>query len=449
MCGSAERTVKTMKEKIVGTKISRKNWAVVWMMGMVGQLCWAVENQSFSNYAHAVTGNASVITWMVALSAAATTVATFISGTLSDRRGRRKGLICFGFILWGLFTAAFGFGDFIPKSPIILFSVYVVAMDSVMSFFGSIGYSGAGNAWMTDISDETNRGQLATVISAMVVIANVIMGAAAGIIIDKFGFMTLFVGMGALVTVIGVVLFFVLDDSPALKPTVTYKSFWKQLLSSFRFGEMFRDRELFWVLTTLCVYTVGFDIYLSYATIYMVNFLGKASGITLNYFVSGAVQGLGMLLAVIVSIFFIGTINRGRPDKVTMLAVWLSAVFLVALSFARSLPALVICIFGAATGYILSLQATTAWYKNLCPVEKRGQIEGVKQIFYVLIPMIVGPLIAQAVIAKWGVVMKVGGVTKQVPTGSLFVTAGLWTLLTLIPLFFARREMKNKSLKAA
>jgi MFS family permease len=205
---------KTSSAAPVKVKISKKNWALIWLMGMVGQLCWAVENQSFSNYAHAVTGDTSVITWMVALSAAATTVATFISGTLSDRVGRRRRLISFGFILWGACTAAFGLGDFIPKNPIILFSVYVVAMDSVMSFFGSIGYSGAGNAWMTDVSDESNRGELATVISAMVVIANVVMGAVAGIIIDKYGFMTLFVGMGALVALIGVVLLFTLEDSP-------------------------------------------------------------------------------------------------------------------------------------------------------------------------------------------------------------------------------------------
>ena len=425
--------------------ISRKNWTLIWLMGMIGQLCWAVENQSFSNYAHAVTGDPSVITWMVALSAAATTVATFISGTWSDRLGKRKKLICGGFILWGVFTAIFGLGDFIPESPIWLFSGYVIMMDAVMSFFGSIGYSGAANAWMTDISDETNRGQLATTISAMVVIANIVMGAIAGIIIDSFGFMALFVGMGLIVTVIGVVLCLTLEDSPALKPSVTYKSFWKQVGSSFRFNEIFKDRELFWALTTLCVYTIGFNMYLSYATIYMVNFLETASGVTLNYFTSGAVQGVGMLLAVVVSLFFIKMINRGRPDKVTLIAVLLSFVFLVALSFARSLPALVVCIFGAATGYILSLQATTAWYKNLCPEEKRGQIEGVKQIFYVLIPMVIGPLIAQFIIGRWGIVKVVDGVSKQIPTGSIFLAAGLWSLLTLIPLYMARRQMKLKA----
>ena len=425
--------------------ISKKNWTLVWLMGMIGQLCWAVENQSFSNYAHAVTGDPSVITWMVALSAAATTIATFISGTWSDRLGKRKKLITGGFILWGVFTAIFGLGDFIPESPIWLFSGYVIMMDAVMSFFGSIGYSGAANAWMTDISDETNRGQLATAISAMVVIANIIMGAIAGIIIDSFGFMTLFVGMGAIVAVIGIVLCFTLQDAPDLKPHVTHKSFWRQVGSAFQFNEIFKDRELFWALTTLCVYTIGFNMYLSYATIYMVNFLETASGVTLNYFTSGAVQGVGMLLAVIVSLFFIKMINSGRPDKVTFIAVMLSFVFLIALSFAKSLPALVVCIFGSATGYILSLQATTAWYKNLCPEEKRGQIEGVKQIFYVLIPMIVGPLIAQFIISRWGIVKVVDGVSKQIPTGSIFLAAGIWTLLTLIPHYMARREIKKKA----
>ena len=406
-----------------------------------------VENQSFSNFAHAVTGDTSVVTWMVALSAAATTIATFISGTLSDRRGRRKRLICMGFVVWGVCTAIFGFGDFIPRNPIWLFSSYVILMDAVMSFFGSIGYSGAGNAWMTDVSDVSNRGQLATAISAMVVIANVIMGAIAGIIIDNFGFMTLFVGMGVMVAIIGIVLIFTLEDSPALKPSITHKRFRDQLLSSFRFNEMFKNRELFWVLLTLCVYTVGFNIYLSYATIYMVNFLGTASGITLNYFTSGAIQGAGMLLAVIVSLFFMKTINRGRSDRVTLIAVIISIIFLIALSQARSLPMLVITIFGAATGYILLLQATTAWYKNLCPEEKRGQIEGVKQLFYVLVPMIIGPLLAQFIISRWGVIMVVDGVSKEVPTGTLFIAAGLWSALTLIPLYFAGRSRRAAFLR--
>lgn len=100
-------------------------------------------------------------------------------------------------------------------------------------------------------------------------------------------------------------------------------------------------------------------------------------------------------------------------------------MFLLALSSAKSLPALLICIIGAATGYILSLQATTAWYKNLCPPEKRGQIEGVKQIFYVLVPMIFGPLVAQGIIAKWGIIKTVDGIAKEIPTGSIFLAAGL------------------------
>lgn len=437
--GRAPLHTETEERVLNSEKIGGKNWALIWVMGMAGQLCWALENQSFSNYAHAMTGQTSVVTWMVAMSAVTTTIGTFLSGTLGDRRGRRKKLICWGFLLWGVSTAAFGLGDFIPASPAWLFAAYVVFMDALMSFLGSIGFSGAANAWMTDVTSVHNRGQLAAAISAMMVIANIIMGAAAGIIIDRFGFMTLFVGMGVLVALIGVLLLFTLEDAPGLRPSVTCKSFWKQLFSAFRFSALMSDRELFFVMCTLCVYTIGFNIFLSYITIYMVNYLSAVSGMQFSYFTAGIVQGIGMLLAVIVSLFFVRPINRGHQDKVTSLAVALSAAFLTALSFARSLPALVVCIFGAATGYILLMQATTAWYKNLCPEEKRGQIEGVKQVFYVLIPMVIGPLLAQAIIARWGVVMTVDGVVKQVPTGSLFLAAGLWMILTWIPLHWARR----------
>ena len=111
------------------TKISGKNWFLIWFLGFCGQMCWAVENNTFATYALTNTGSADVVTWMVALSALASTVATFIFGTMGDRLGRRKRIINIGFILWGIFTIAFGLADFIPKNPIWMLCVYVVFMD--------------------------------------------------------------------------------------------------------------------------------------------------------------------------------------------------------------------------------------------------------------------------------------------------------------------------------
>lgn len=436
-----------MKEQKIRNGISTKNWIWIWILSLAGQLCWSIENQSFSNYAFHNTGDPRVITWMVALSALATTIASFLFGTLSDRAGTRKKFINIGFILWGVFTIIFGLADFLPKNQITVFAVYVIAMDALMSFCGSIGYCAGVNAWFTDISNTTNRGQVSTITTAMVIIANVICGVGAGLIIDNAGFMPLFVGMGILVIIVGILTMFFLNDSPSLKPEITYPSFWKQFWSAFNFKETFKNHQLVWVLITLCVYTIGFNIFMSYGTIYFVYSLQIASGVELTYFISGVLQAIGMTLGVLISIFAIKPINKGRSYEITLIAVIISVISLILLSYAKSLVGIGLCVFGVALGYVLSLQATTAWYKNLCPEGKRGQLEGVRSVFYVLIPMFIGPLIAQLIIGSQGQSVTTStGLVRQVPTGSLFLIAGIWTLLTLIPLFVCKKY-QNEYLK--
>lgn len=427
-------------------KIGVKNWILIWVLGLCGQLCWAIENNTFATYALAKTGNPDVVTMMVGLSATFTTIATFISGNFGDRRGSRKKLICYGFILWGIFTIAFGFADLLPSNPAWLLATYVILMDCIMSFFGSIGYSGGVNPWTTDISQESNRGSVSAVLSAMVVVANIIILGLQGIIVEKFGFMPIFVVMGALVMVIGIATIFTLKDSPNLKPSITHKNFWAQLFSAFNFKETFKNKKLLWVLLTMCVYTIGFNIYMSYATSYLWIYFPIYSGVVLSKGSASIIQGVGMLLGVALSVFFIKPINRGKTALITFVSVVVSVVSLIMLSFAKSIPELYVYITLSALGYVMSLLATTAWFKNLCPIDKCGQIEGVKQIFYVMAPMVIGPLIASTIIKSINIVVDVDGVQVITPTNMLFLVAGIFTVLTLIPLFFAAKKPKENKL---
>ncbi|MDF2487142.1 MAG: transporter, partial [Herbinix sp.] len=121
-------------------KISRKNWVLIWVLGLAGQLCWNVENAWFNNFVYdKIAPNPTIISWMVGVSATVTTFATFLIGTLGDRRGKRKPFIALGYILWGIFTILFGVSEFLPITSIFAAGCFVVAMDAIMSFFGSVG----------------------------------------------------------------------------------------------------------------------------------------------------------------------------------------------------------------------------------------------------------------------------------------------------------------------
>lgn len=101
-------------------------------------------------------------------------------------------------------------------------------------------------------------------------------------------------------------------------------------------------------------------------------------------------------------------------------------------------------VFGAGAGYILVLQALTAWIKNLYPEDRRGQFEGVKQLFFVCVPMILGPAVATPVINRFGIEITVNGVAGMVPDSSLFLISGLVTLLALAPLVPAAKMEKRR-----
>ena len=102
-------------------KISRKNWALIWVLGMAGQICWNIENSWFNTFVYRkIAPDPSIVAWMVGVSAVVSTFCTFLIGTASDRLGRRRPFIAFGYILWGVFTIGFGVTEFLPKDPLWL-----------------------------------------------------------------------------------------------------------------------------------------------------------------------------------------------------------------------------------------------------------------------------------------------------------------------------------------
>ena len=64
-------------------------WILIWGLGIAGQICWNMENQWFNTFVYAkIAKDPTIISWMVGVSATATTISTFLFGCISDRIGR-------------------------------------------------------------------------------------------------------------------------------------------------------------------------------------------------------------------------------------------------------------------------------------------------------------------------------------------------------------------------
>ena len=435
-------------------------WLLVWGLGLAGQLCWNMENQWFNTFIYArIAKDPTIIAWMTAVSAAATTVSTFVFGTVSDRRGSRKPLIAWGYILWGVFTILFGMTQFItgggaaPGTQTLLVAGFaVVAADAIMSFFGSMGNDSGFNAWMNDHMTDKNRGQLGGAIAVQPVIGTIVGTVAGGMLVGSDdNYLRLFCVMGGAVILFGVFALFFMKDSPVLQPH-KQGSFCRQLLYAFNFKRYFALRELVWVNLLLAAYFIAFNMYFTHLGNYMIYYLGFDAG------TMGLIEGVALLAAMLVVIPAGGLLNKGLAPQLCAAGILLSSIGTGVLGlFVRPEnvdpatvlnPVLLGGVFLLGLGYILFLQAVTVWSKQLYPADARGQFEGIRILFFVLIPMVAAPLLSNPIIKRSGEYVDENGFTAYLPTHTLLLAGAGAVLLSLIPLFFAARHKAKRAAEA-
>ena len=158
------------------TKLSSRFWVALTLFSLVGQIAWVVENMYFNVFIYKMfRATAADISTMVGASSIAATVTTVLIGALSDRIGKRKLLICGGYLVWGISILSFCLlrVDVIEAifpmtaNAMTLGISLVIILDCVMTFFGSSANDAAFNAWVTDSTDHTNRGAVEGINSMM------------------------------------------------------------------------------------------------------------------------------------------------------------------------------------------------------------------------------------------------------------------------------------------
>lgn len=429
-------------------------WILVWGLGLIGQLVWNVENQWFNTFVYAkIAKDPTIISWMVAISAIATTISTFIFGTLSDRKGRRKTFIGVGYILWGIFTILFGTTEFITSGRgaanarlLLLAATAVVLADALMSFFGSMGNDAGFNVWLNDNMTEQNRGHIGAALATQPIIGTIIGTVVGGMLIGREdNYMRLFLVMGSLAIVFGLAALLFMKDAPGLAPKAQ-GGFFRQLFSAFNFRELVKLRELVWVFLVLSVYFIAFNVYYPHVGNYMIYYLGFSADSI------GIIQGVALILGMLSVIPASKLLGRNKFVLAAAISIVLSMVGVGILGlFVRPESVdpstilnwpLLIGLFFFGCGYIMFMQVLSVWMKQLFPEDAKGQFEGFRIIFFVLIPWIVSPFIANPIIKNNGKILDANGLEAYLPTHVLFLISTGLILLTFVPLFFAARQRR-------
>ena len=428
---------------IPSNHITTRAWIVMAALAITGQIAWAVENSWFNTFVFdTITPDPRPVAWMVAASAITATLTTLLMGTLSDRSrsrwGRRRPFILFGYILWGLSTALFPTVAYIKLTSLAI--IMVVVADSLMTFFGSTANDAAFNAWTADIATSDQRGRVEGVLNLSVFLAQIVAMVAAGILIDNVGYFTFFYVLGVIVTLVGLIAGSFLHEPPLPDRAEHNRPFWAEFAELFSLNTIRQNGELFILLIFIMVTSIGMQVSFPYLIVYLNNYIG----VTKSEF--SVIGGAVMLGSAIVAIPFGILADRWNKRWMLAIALVISSLGGVLLSLVKALPLLALTGFLWQAFSVAVSVASVAWLKDLLPEQNRGKFLGIRMIFWIAIPMVVGPWIGSRLIQSFGIPTTLNGQAGFIPVPIIFQVGSVIALLALIPLFLIRSRKTNEPL---
>ncbi|WP_254715449.1 MFS transporter [Actinomadura sp. NAK00032] len=417
--------------------LGRRLWTMLVLLGFVGQLAWTVENMYLNVFVYdTISGNPDVIAAMVAASAVAATAATLAIGALSDRLGRRRAFIAAGYVVWGLSTAAFGLVSVDTVAQVAPFAdavvvavVTVVVLDCVMSFLGSGANDASFQAWVTDVTRTQNRGRVESVLAVMPLMSMLV-------VFGGFDWMTrdsqwslFFLVIGVIIAVAGVLAWAFVRDRPVERQEGGYLG---ALVHGLRPSAMRANPGLYLALSAWCVWGISTQVFLPYLIIYLERYLD--------------IDGYALVLAVVltgasaVSVLAGRVIDRIGKARFLAPAVAVYAAGLLLMPLARGMVPVIGAGLVLMSGFMLVLAPVGALVRDYTPPGRAGHVQGLRMVFAILIPMIIGPSLGAAVIKGADERYEDLGVLKHVPTPAIFLAAAAVLVLIVPPVLALRRR---------
>lgn len=459
------------------SNLSKREWFSIILIGFAGQLAWVIENNYINMWVYSQTRDNTYITWMTIASALAATITTLFMGCLSDRLGKRKIFIAGGYAIWGLTVFLFGLCSYHNSELVFGASgaslgvgISMVIVDCVMTFFGSTANDACFNARVTDVTNNKNRGKVESVLSVLPLIATILVLLIAGALgananpdasqkeaIEGSGvtsadylakpWLFFFIIFGAITSLIGIASFFLLpkDDIKKHKDS----SYWANLIYGFKPAIVKKNPNLYLSLLTFMTFNMAIDAFMPYFMVYFQNGT-ELHGLALSGISFYLPLGIIMVVASLIVVILGATLLDKVEKSILLLpALALSALGFIFMFFSKDIWAIIISGILMMSGYLVGTAIAGAMIRDETPKNEVGLFQGVRMIFVVLLPMIVGSSVSDSVMkAVYGTYIDpTYGTTVTAPNQYMFLVAFFFILLTFVPatiLFVRKRKNKTK-----
>ena len=420
-------------------KTGKKFWLALVIFSLVGQVAWVVENMYLNVFIYKMfNATAGEISLMVSASAVTATVTTLLIGALSDKVGKRKLFICGGYIVWGVSIWSFALirtdviGVLFPSvtSAAAVGVSLTIIVDCVMTFFGSSANDACFNAWLTDATDETNRGLAEGLNSMMPLVAILaVFGGFMGVDQNTVeGWTLIFTVIGVVVMVLGIVGFFLIKEHTVAREENSH--FFANIFYGFRPGVIRGNLPLYGTLILLALFNISIQIFMPYLILYYTESLGFADYVLI------------FAPAIAASALFTGLYGKVYDRKGFRFAIIptlaLLTVGYIGLIFVRNRMPVFLFSLLMMCGFLGTGAMLGARVRDCTPEGKAGMFQGLRIIGQVLIPGVVGPAIGAWLLRNADTMVNTDGTTSFIPNESIFLGALVAVVVVwaaLIPLF--------------
>ena len=429
------------------TKLGGRVWTCLLLFGFIGQIAWMVENVYFSTY---IQKNITAAGWAtsatVSASAIAAALATFFAAAWSDKVGRRRAFVCWGYILWGAVTASFAlFGNGQVALPVGLAVTLFVVMDCIMSAIGSAANDAAFSAWVTDVTDVTNRGTVDIVLSIMPILALIVIFAGFDSMTVNGNWTGFYLLLGGITSAAGVLGLWLFRDSASLRPTQG-SSYMREVLYAFR-KETIRENKMIYI----CFFGMMFSgLSMQMWQPYMISLVEVTLGIE-NYIVPIAVV---VLSAAVLSVIAGKVMDRFGKEKfyypVALIQV-LGGIIAYLIKFCgHAMPLLIVGGTLIMAGNLTMAGLFTASARDYTPEGRAGAVQSVKMVIYIVLPMVLASIL-DPIIINAAAMEPTAEILAKYPSyaGSylypyeLFLGAAISAVFILIPACLVRCDAKR------
>ena len=218
-------------------------------------------------------------------------------------------------------------------------------------------------------------------------------------------------------------------------------SYWADLFYGFRPSVIKKNSTLYLILSAFCIFNCAFQVFFPYLIIYLTDVVLPANS-AINLISAGVIiPAVISVTAIVAGIVILMKVAVNKKAVAIFTSSILLIIGLFVLSTSTHIMTIIVGIAPVLIGYLVLTIQLGASVRDYTPQDNVGLFQGIRMVFTVLIPMVVGPTLGNIATKN------TSGADDVLPTKAIFLYAGIVAIFLIVPMVALIKNMKKEANK--